>query len=283
MDIWDILWQFGIFNGHLGYFMTIWYILCSFGIFFQFWFHAPWKIWQPWVGPVNVQPEVWQTCQRLVWHFDAKKSRMGFVSSIKLKVMYVNVTRIVGVLHFCIRKLGSCAFGLYFVIVLILSIWTLYVSSRIRRRRSVSRECFFSCFYGDKEVSRAWVNQFRTTSSTAAAESDLNSASSTNSFPEQKLGTILNKLRLWPHRNNGRLENAQDELAASDFVCKQDATKTSHSHVWVFGDLMLQFYNVYPSPPTSEKNWLRVSTCAWQSTAIHACMRSQNKFDLGSF
>jgi hypothetical protein len=29
-----ILWPFGIFYGHLGYFMTIWYTLCSFGTFF---------------------------------------------------------------------------------------------------------------------------------------------------------------------------------------------------------------------------------------------------------
>jgi hypothetical protein len=29
-----ILWSFGIFYRHLGYFMTIWYILCSFGTFF---------------------------------------------------------------------------------------------------------------------------------------------------------------------------------------------------------------------------------------------------------
>jgi hypothetical protein len=27
------LWPFGIFNGHLGYLMTIWYIFCSFGTF----------------------------------------------------------------------------------------------------------------------------------------------------------------------------------------------------------------------------------------------------------
>jgi hypothetical protein len=32
---------------HLGYFMTIWYILSSFGTFFLFWYHAPRKIWQP--------------------------------------------------------------------------------------------------------------------------------------------------------------------------------------------------------------------------------------------
>jgi hypothetical protein len=29
-----ILWPLVIFYGHLGYFMTIWYILCSFGTFF---------------------------------------------------------------------------------------------------------------------------------------------------------------------------------------------------------------------------------------------------------
>jgi hypothetical protein len=29
-----ILWTFGIFYGHLGHFMNIWYILCSFGTFF---------------------------------------------------------------------------------------------------------------------------------------------------------------------------------------------------------------------------------------------------------
>jgi hypothetical protein len=38
------------------YFMAIWdtfitirYILCSFGTFFRFWYHAPRKIWQPWL------------------------------------------------------------------------------------------------------------------------------------------------------------------------------------------------------------------------------------------
>jgi hypothetical protein len=29
-----LLWPFGIFYGHLGFFMTIWYILCTFGTFF---------------------------------------------------------------------------------------------------------------------------------------------------------------------------------------------------------------------------------------------------------
>jgi hypothetical protein len=28
------VWSFGLFYGHLGYFMTIWYILCSFGAYF---------------------------------------------------------------------------------------------------------------------------------------------------------------------------------------------------------------------------------------------------------
>jgi hypothetical protein len=37
-----------IFYGYLGYFMTIWNILCSFGTFFRFWYRVPRKIWQPW-------------------------------------------------------------------------------------------------------------------------------------------------------------------------------------------------------------------------------------------
>jgi hypothetical protein len=31
----------------LGYYMTIWYILCSIGTFFRFWYPIPRKIWQP--------------------------------------------------------------------------------------------------------------------------------------------------------------------------------------------------------------------------------------------
>jgi hypothetical protein len=42
-----MLWTFGIFYEHLGYFLTIWYILCSFVTFFRFWYHEPRKIWQP--------------------------------------------------------------------------------------------------------------------------------------------------------------------------------------------------------------------------------------------
>jgi hypothetical protein len=30
-----ILWEFGMFYGHLEYFITIWYILCSFGTLFS--------------------------------------------------------------------------------------------------------------------------------------------------------------------------------------------------------------------------------------------------------
>jgi hypothetical protein len=30
------LWPFGMYHGHSGYFMTIWYILCSFGTFSGF-------------------------------------------------------------------------------------------------------------------------------------------------------------------------------------------------------------------------------------------------------
>jgi hypothetical protein len=34
LPCWYILWPFGIFYGHLVYFMAIWYILRLFGIFF---------------------------------------------------------------------------------------------------------------------------------------------------------------------------------------------------------------------------------------------------------
>jgi hypothetical protein len=42
LSIWNILWTFGIFYDHSVHFVLIWYI------FFQFWYHAPRKIWQPW-------------------------------------------------------------------------------------------------------------------------------------------------------------------------------------------------------------------------------------------
>jgi hypothetical protein len=69
MAIWYILWPFGIFYGHLVYFMAIWYILWPFGIFYghlvylwpfgilchrlvhfpPFWYVVPRKIWQLWL------------------------------------------------------------------------------------------------------------------------------------------------------------------------------------------------------------------------------------------
>jgi hypothetical protein len=42
-----IFWPFGIFYGHLGYFMTIWCICVHLVHFFLFWYHVPRKIWQP--------------------------------------------------------------------------------------------------------------------------------------------------------------------------------------------------------------------------------------------
>jgi hypothetical protein len=45
-----ILWPFGIFYGHLVYFVAIWCILLLFGIFFPFWYVVPRKIWQPWLA-----------------------------------------------------------------------------------------------------------------------------------------------------------------------------------------------------------------------------------------
>jgi hypothetical protein len=41
MAIWNILWPFGIFYGHLLHFVFLWYILSG------FWYHEPRKIWQP--------------------------------------------------------------------------------------------------------------------------------------------------------------------------------------------------------------------------------------------
>jgi hypothetical protein len=35
MAIWNILWTFGIFYGHLGHFMTLRYILYKFGTFYS--------------------------------------------------------------------------------------------------------------------------------------------------------------------------------------------------------------------------------------------------------
>jgi hypothetical protein len=43
MAISNILRTFGIFYDHLVHtYMTIWYVV------FQFWYHGPRKIWQPW-------------------------------------------------------------------------------------------------------------------------------------------------------------------------------------------------------------------------------------------
>jgi hypothetical protein len=44
---WYILLLFGIFYGHLVYFVAIWFIIWLFGIFFPFWYAVPRKIWQP--------------------------------------------------------------------------------------------------------------------------------------------------------------------------------------------------------------------------------------------
>jgi hypothetical protein len=52
------LYIYGIFHGHLGYFMAIWYILWPFGTFcghlvhfFRVWLQGTIKIWQPCVAP----------------------------------------------------------------------------------------------------------------------------------------------------------------------------------------------------------------------------------------
>jgi hypothetical protein len=47
MAIWNILQTFGIFYGHLEYFMTIWYICVNLVHLFWFWYYVRRKIWQP--------------------------------------------------------------------------------------------------------------------------------------------------------------------------------------------------------------------------------------------
>jgi hypothetical protein len=44
---WYILCSFGVFYGHLPYFIVIWYIFWLFGIFFTCWYFLVRKIWQP--------------------------------------------------------------------------------------------------------------------------------------------------------------------------------------------------------------------------------------------
>jgi hypothetical protein len=54
---WYILCTFGVFYGHLIYFMTIWYILWSFGIppaWHPFWCIVHRKIWQPCFAPSEI-------------------------------------------------------------------------------------------------------------------------------------------------------------------------------------------------------------------------------------
>jgi hypothetical protein len=80
--IWYILWSFGIFCGHLVYFVVIWYILWSFGIFcghlvcvFPFWYDVPRIIWHPCCKPLSSvrQADASQFGQKKVWNDDKEK------------------------------------------------------------------------------------------------------------------------------------------------------------------------------------------------------------------
>jgi hypothetical protein len=71
LDIWYILWTFGIFCGHLVYFVDIWYILWTLGIFcsnmayiFPFWYVSPRKIWQPCSRGLQKNPRHILSCYR---------------------------------------------------------------------------------------------------------------------------------------------------------------------------------------------------------------------------
>jgi hypothetical protein len=50
MAIWNILWRFGIFYGHLVHFVFIWYIFSRFGIMYQE------KSGNPWLYTKNLLP-----------------------------------------------------------------------------------------------------------------------------------------------------------------------------------------------------------------------------------
>jgi hypothetical protein len=78
MDIWYSLRPFGIFYGHLVYFVVIW-------SFFRF-FVVPIKIWQPWLG-------------RLLW----QRPTMKF----KWKHLTIRPTGVVQWYHRCLQSHGS--------------------------------------------------------------------------------------------------------------------------------------------------------------------------------
>jgi hypothetical protein len=59
MAIWYILWPFGIFYGHLVYFMAIWYILWPFGIFCG---HLVYFMAIGIIGKLEYFIAIWQSC-----------------------------------------------------------------------------------------------------------------------------------------------------------------------------------------------------------------------------
>jgi hypothetical protein len=59
MAIWDSLWPFGIFCGHLGYLWPFDTFCVDLVGLFQFWYHAPRKIWQPWSAVTDYS---WLSC-----------------------------------------------------------------------------------------------------------------------------------------------------------------------------------------------------------------------------
>jgi hypothetical protein len=72
MDIWSILWPFGIFCGLWVYFIVIW--------FFPFWHVVPRKIWQPCAPPQISEPNKRVQC-----------SNMALISLSTIWVSYLNV------------------------------------------------------------------------------------------------------------------------------------------------------------------------------------------------
>jgi hypothetical protein len=75
------------FYGHLGYFMTIWYMPCPSGTFLRFWYHVPGKIWQPCFQPRKKYLETcipyvrMLLCTHLLIYFNALCTKFGFFNS----------------------------------------------------------------------------------------------------------------------------------------------------------------------------------------------------------
>jgi hypothetical protein len=94
MDIWYILWTFGIFYGHLVYFMDIWYILWTFGIFCgnvvyfpPFWYVVPRKIRQPCSRP-NISALKWGRWYYVMYMYSVENRTIFYVCYFYRRIIF---------------------------------------------------------------------------------------------------------------------------------------------------------------------------------------------------